>query len=65
MLQRGTNFLTTLQTLSGLFIDEETPIKDCPDRLLDIKELGLTISSKEESMSSRLQAMAGWVLKLD
>ena len=66
MLQRGTNFLTTLQTLSGLFIDEETPIKDGLDRLLDIKKLGLTISSKEEQpVSLRLQEMADWVLKLN
>ena len=65
MLQHVTNSLTTLQTLCGLFIDEEILIRDCLDRILDIKKLGLTISSKEEQpVSLRLQEMADWVLIL-
>ncbi|KAJ9701550.1 hypothetical protein PVL29_006773 [Vitis rotundifolia] len=65
MLQHGINSLTTLQTLRGLFIDEETPVRDCLDRLLDIKKLGLTMSSKQEAVSLSLQAVADWVLKLN
>ena len=65
MLRHGTNSLTTLQTLCGLFIDEETLVRDCLDRLLDIKKLGLTMSSKQEAVSLSLQAVADWISKLN
>ncbi|XP_034686751.1 putative disease resistance RPP13-like protein 2 [Vitis riparia] len=63
MLGQGTNFPTILQTLCGLFVDEETPVRDGLDRLLNIRKLGLTMSSKQEAMSLQLQAVVDWVLK--
>ncbi|KAL6342577.1 hypothetical protein AAG906_012434 [Vitis piasezkii] len=65
MLGQGTNFPTILQTLCGLFLDEETPVRDGLDRLLNIRKLGLTMSSKQEAMSFQLQAVVDWVLKLN
>ena len=59
------NFPTIFQTLCGLFLDEETPIRDGLDRLLNIRKLGLTMSSKKEVMSFQLQAAVDWVLKLN
>ncbi|KAJ9701579.1 hypothetical protein PVL29_006802 [Vitis rotundifolia] len=64
MLGQGTNFPAILQTLCGLFVDEETPVRDGLDRLLNIRKLGLTTSSKQEAMSLQLQAVVDWVLKL-
>ncbi|RVW19719.1 putative disease resistance RPP13-like protein 2 [Vitis vinifera] len=63
MLGQGTNFPTILQTLCELFVDEETPVRDGLDRLLNIRKLGLTMSSKQEAMSLQLQAVVDWVLK--
>ena len=63
MLGQGTNFPTILQTLCGLFVDEETSVRDVLDRLLNIRKLGLTMSSKREAMSLQLQAVVDWVLK--
>ncbi|KAJ9701570.1 hypothetical protein PVL29_006793 [Vitis rotundifolia] len=65
MLGQGINFPTILQTLCGLFVDEETPVRDGLDRLLNIRKLGLTMSSKQEAMSLQLQAVVDWVLKLN
>ncbi|RVW73487.1 Disease resistance protein RPP8 [Vitis vinifera] len=65
MLRHGTNFPTFLQTLCGLFVDEETLVRDGLDRLLSIRKLGLTMSSKQEAMSLQLQAVVDWVLKLN
>ncbi|KAL6342412.1 hypothetical protein AAG906_009085 [Vitis piasezkii] len=65
MLRHGTNFPTFLQTLCGLFVDEETLVRDGLDRLLSIRKLGLTLSSKQEAMSLQLQAVVDWVLKLN
>ncbi|XP_034686750.1 putative inactive disease susceptibility protein LOV1 [Vitis riparia] len=65
MLRHGTNFPTFLQTLCGLLVDEETPVRDGLDRLFDIRKLGLTISSKQEAITLQLQAVVDWVLKLN
>eukprot|EP00261_Vitis_vinifera_P019972 XP_010650657.2 PREDICTED: probable disease resistance RPP8-like protein 2 [Vitis vinifera] len=65
ILQHDTNFPTILQTLCGLLVDEETPVRDGLDRLLDIRKLGLTISSKQEAITLQLQAVVDWVLKLN
>ncbi|KAL6347297.1 hypothetical protein AAG906_013733 [Vitis piasezkii] len=65
MLQHDTNIPTILQTLCGLLVDEETPVRDGLDRLLDIRKLGLTISSKQEAITLQLQAVVDWVLKLN
>ncbi|RVW68106.1 Disease resistance protein RPP8 [Vitis vinifera] len=65
MLQHDTNIPTILQTLCGLLVDEETPVRDGLDRLLDIRKLGLTISSKQEAITLQLQTVVDWVLKLN
>ncbi|RVW91996.1 Disease resistance protein RPM1 [Vitis vinifera] len=57
--------LTTLQTLCGLFVDEETPVRDGLNRLLNLRKLGLTVSSQPKTMSSQLQVVADWVLNLN
>lgn len=69
--------LTDLQTLWGLFVDEDSPVKDGLDRLINLKRLGVTsrlMSSRPEAMSSRpeampsqnslIEAVANWVQKL-
>ncbi|KAL6342644.1 hypothetical protein AAG906_012509 [Vitis piasezkii] len=38
MLRHGTNFPAYLQTLCGLFVDEETPVRDGLDRLKSIDQ---------------------------
>ncbi|XP_010650657.3 probable disease resistance protein At1g58602 [Vitis vinifera] len=65
ILQHDANFPTILQTLCGLLVDEETPVRDGLDRLLNIRKLGLTISSKQEAITLQLQAVVDWVLKLN
>eukprot|EP00261_Vitis_vinifera_P033038 XP_019074281.1 PREDICTED: probable disease resistance protein At1g58602 [Vitis vinifera] len=65
MLRHDTNIPTILQTLCGLLVDEETPVRDGLDRLLDIRKLGLTVSSKQEAITLQLQAVVDWVLKLN
>ena len=65
MLRHDTNFPTILQTLCGLLVDEETPVRDVLDRLLNIRKSGLTTSSKQDEMSLQLQAVVDWVLKLN
>ena len=57
--------LTTLQTLCGLFVDEETPIKDGLNRLLNLRKLGLAMSSGPKAMSTQVQAVTDWVLNLN
>ena len=64
-LQHDANFPTILQTLCGVFVDEETPIRDGLDKLLSIRKLGLTMSHKQGVMSLQQQAVADWVLKLN
>ncbi|CAJ1976612.1 unnamed protein product [Sphenostylis stenocarpa] len=60
--------LSDLQTLWGLFVDEETPVKGGLDKLVDIKRLGIACQpmspQPEEVMESKLQAVADWITKL-
>ena len=65
MLQHDATFPSMLQTLCGLYIDEETPIRDGLDRLLRIRKLGLTMSCKQGVMSLQPLALVYWVLKLN
>lgn len=61
-------YLKNLQTLWGVFIDEESPVKDGLDTLTNLKKLGLAsrlMSSHQLKMKSRLEAVADWVQKLD
>ena len=60
--------LTSLQTLWGLFVDEETPVKNGLDRLVNIRKLSLTCRltpSQDEAMLQQLEAVSNWVLKLN
>ena len=50
---------STLQVLVGLFLDEETPVKDGLDQFLNLRELGL----KCRLSSSQQEAMVEWILK--
>ncbi|KAL6342541.1 hypothetical protein AAG906_012391 [Vitis piasezkii] len=64
MLRPSTGSLTTLQTLCGLFVDEETPVRDGLNRLLNLRKLGLAMSSQPKAMSSQVQAVTDWILNL-
>ncbi|KAF7811676.1 putative disease resistance RPP13-like protein 2 [Senna tora] len=60
--------LSNIQTLWGLFLDEDSPVKDGLDRLVNIRKLGLvcqSLSLQQESMASQLDALAGWLLRLE
>ena len=68
MPQPSSNSLTTLQTLWGLLVKEETPVKDGLDRLVNLRKLGLAfclLGSQQEAMLSQVDAVADWVLKLN
>ena len=68
MPQPSTNSLTTLQTLWGLLVNEETPVKDGLDRLINLRKLEvafLLTNSQHEAMSSQLDAVAKWVQYLN
>ncbi|RVW91944.1 Disease resistance protein RPM1 [Vitis vinifera] len=64
MLRPSTGSLTTLQTLCGLFVDEETPVRDGLNRLLNLRKLGLAMSSQPKATSSQVQAVTDWILNL-
>ena len=57
MLEHDASFPTILQTLCGIFVDEETPMRDGLDWLLGIRKLGLTMSSTQGVISLQLQAV--------
>jgi len=62
------NFLYDLQTLWGLFVDEETPVKDGLDTLVNITKLGLacqSMSLQPAAMITQLVAVADWIAKLE
>ncbi|XP_073223305.1 putative disease resistance RPP13-like protein 2 [Cicer arietinum] len=62
------NFLHDLQTLWGLFVDEETPVKNGLDTLVSITKLGLAcqqMSLQQEAMTKQLEAVADWIAKLE
>ncbi|CAK8572953.1 unnamed protein product [Lathyrus sativus] len=62
------NSLSDLQTLSGLFVDEETSVQGGLDNLVNIKKLGLacqSMSLQEGAMKKQLEAVADWITKLE
>nr|KYP60687.1 Disease resistance RPP8-like protein 3 [Cajanus cajan] len=64
----GGNSLSDLQTLWGLFVDEETPVKGGLDKLSSIRKLGITCQSmlpQQEAMESQLDAVAEWIMRLE
>ena len=68
MSQPQASFPTALQTLSGLLIDEETPVKDGLDKLINLRKLGLAcplIPSQQGTMLLQLETVADWILKLN
>jgi hypothetical protein len=61
------NSLSDLQTLWGLFVDEETPVKDGLDKLVNITKLGLacqSMSQNQQAMIAQLETVADWIKKL-
>lgn len=62
------NSLSDLQTLWGLFVDEETPVKGGLDRLVNVKKLGLacqSMSLQPQAMMVQLEAVADWIMNLE
>ncbi|GAU16965.1 hypothetical protein TSUD_37230 [Trifolium subterraneum] len=62
------NSLSDLQTLWGLFVDEESPVKDGLDRLVNITKLGLacqSMSLNQEEMIAQLETVADWITTLE
>ncbi|KAK2384014.1 disease resistance protein RPM1 [Trifolium repens] len=63
------NSLSNLQTLSGLCIDKEAPVKNGLDKLVNIKKLGLVYKqvsmTQEEAMTAQLEAVADWITTLE
>ena len=60
--------LSDLQTLWGLFVDEETPVKGGLDKLVNIRKLGIacqSMSPEQGAMQSQLDAVADWIVKLE
>ncbi|RDX63427.1 Disease resistance protein RPP8, partial [Mucuna pruriens] len=60
--------LSDLQTLWGLFVDQETLVKGGLDKLVNIRKLGIACQSKslqQEAMESQLNAVADWIAKLE
>ncbi|XP_021906725.1 LOW QUALITY PROTEIN: probable disease resistance RPP8-like protein 2 [Carica papaya] len=58
---------SNLQTLCGVFVDEESPVTNGLDTLINLRKLGLSsrlTSSQQEPMLSQLDAVANWVSKL-
>ncbi|XP_058770168.1 disease resistance protein RPP13-like [Vicia villosa] len=61
------NSLSDLQTLWGLFVDEETPVKGGLDKLVNITKLGLSCQSmllNQEAMIGQLETVSDWITKL-
>ncbi|XP_058770148.1 probable disease resistance RPP8-like protein 4 [Vicia villosa] len=62
------NSLSDLQTLWGLFVDEETPVKGGLDKLVNITKLGLacqSMSLNQEPMIAQLETVSDWITKLE
>ncbi|KAK7278598.1 hypothetical protein RJT34_23630 [Clitoria ternatea] len=62
------NSLSNLQTLWGLFVDEETPVRGGLDRLVQVRKLGLacqSMSLEPRKMQEQLDAVADWIMKLE
>ncbi|KDP43867.1 hypothetical protein JCGZ_20877 [Jatropha curcas] len=62
------NSLMALQTFSGVFIDENSPVNDGLDSLLGIRKLALkcklSVPSQKAAMSLQLFNIADWVVNL-
>ncbi|XP_058003945.1 probable disease resistance protein RF9 [Hevea brasiliensis] len=59
--------LRELQTLWGVFIDEESPVKNGLKTLLNLRKLGLAcriMLSQKKQMLSQIEAVADWILEL-
>ncbi|XP_050207300.2 probable disease resistance RPP8-like protein 2 [Mercurialis annua] len=60
--------LQDLQTLRGVLIDENSPVRDGMDTLLSIRKLGvkskISVPSQKDAMTSQLKAVANWVMNL-
>lgn len=59
--------LRELQTLWGVFIDEESPVKNGLKTLLNLRKLGLAcriMLSEKKQMLSQIEAVADWILEL-
>ncbi|KAL2324975.1 hypothetical protein Fmac_024033 [Flemingia macrophylla] len=64
----GGNSFSDLQTLWGLFVDEESPVKGGLDKLSNIRKLGITCQSmlqQQTAMESQLDAIADWIMRLE
>ncbi|MCH94341.1 disease resistance protein [Trifolium medium] len=63
------NSLSDLQTLLGLCIDVNAPVKNGLDKLVNIKKLGLECQAwspnQEEAMTPQLEAVADWITTLE
>ncbi|WCJ41328.1 Disease resistance protein (CC-NBS-LRR class) family [Euphorbia peplus] len=61
-------FLEELQTIWGLFIDENSPVKNSLDTLPNITKLGVkskvSMQSQKDAMSSQLKSVQNWVMNL-
>lgn len=60
--------LTDLLTLWGAFIDEDSPVVNGLNTILNVRKLGLTcrsMSSSTEKMKSQLEAVGDWIIKLE
>ncbi|KAL2324971.1 hypothetical protein Fmac_024029 [Flemingia macrophylla] len=67
-LKSAGDSLSDLQTLWGLFVDEETQVKGGLDKLVNIKKLGIACQSMSpdgNGMKSQLDAVADWIVRLE
>ncbi|KAM7528242.1 hypothetical protein LguiB_031652 [Lonicera macranthoides] len=58
--------LRNIQTLWGVFVDEETPFSDGLDRLVSLRKLGLACRFPlSEQKASQQRALAKWIVNLN
>ncbi|XP_050233500.1 disease resistance RPP8-like protein 3 [Mercurialis annua] len=66
--QQEHSSLLDLQTLRGVYVDEDSPVRNGLDTMLNVTKLGLkckiSVPSKKEEMSSQLVAVANWIMNL-
>jgi hypothetical protein len=46
-------------------VDEETPVKDGLDRLVNVTKLGLSCQQMSLQIIDRIEAVADWITKLE
>ncbi|XP_050233496.1 putative inactive disease susceptibility protein LOV1 isoform X2 [Mercurialis annua] len=60
--------LQDLQTLRGVLINENSPVRNGMDTLLSIRKLGvkskISVPSQKDAMTSQLKVVANWVMNL-